>query len=63
MSEEVKQFRVRDVVAYIQEMLLIMDEGFFIDGEAIAAIIELEHDFYIMNGIDELKLDITGEPD
>lgn len=58
---EVKPFQVRDIVAYIQEMLLIMDTGFYIDGEAIATIIEFEHDFYIMNGIDYLQFNVDEE--
>lgn len=52
---------LRDIVAHIQEYLLEVEPGFFVDGEALVWIITGYHDFCITNGIKQLRFeDVEG---
>ena len=47
--------RVKDVVQFIQDHLLL-DENFFCDGEAIALILQYEKVYYLSKGITGLDI-------
>jgi hypothetical protein len=53
---ESKEFTVAEVVAYIQDQLLSEKYGIFLDGEAIAAILELDREFMLLQGIHFVQL-------